>query len=355
MPGVLRQVPKMLLDPAAPLHVPARYLFRAAPWFLRFVASARPAHVVRAARALADLQALAMEQHQVLAQEVGAPELIQARGHLHLYRNEAQLAKDAGSWELRRQHGGVFETIDRAAIAALEPAVGPAYQIGQFMPDHGHCVNPYRYCLAIAEALEQAGGRILQDEILAIESADGKATGATGRAGRYGADAVVLAGGAWSARLLEPFGYRIPLESQRGYHITLCDPGLTIGRCIVPADRKVFITPMEGGIRVAGTVEFGGLERPPTPRRARLLYDDARAVFPEATITEENEFWMGHRPCLPESVPVIGPASRLPGLWLAFGHGHLGLTGSAPTARLLAPAIMGQPANLDLSAYARWC
>jgi D-amino-acid dehydrogenase len=114
----------------------------------------------------------------------------------------------------------------------------------------------------------------------------------------------------------------------------------------------VFITPMEGALRVAGTVEFGGLDRAPNESRARLLYDDLAAVFPQARFTGAEGFWMGHRPCLPDSVPVIGPAKRLPGLWFAFGHGHLGLTGSAPTARMLAPAILGRPTNTDLAPFA---
>jgi D-amino-acid dehydrogenase len=142
------------------------------------------------------------------------------------------------------------------------------------------------------------------------------------------------------------------LETQRGYHVNLPAAGIDISRPVVPADRKVFITPMEGGLRVAGTVEFGGLDGAPNEARARLLYDDLAAAFPQARRDGAEGFWMGHRPCLPDSVPVIGPAQRLRGLWFAFGHGHLGLTGSAPTARMLAPAILGQPTNQDLAPFA---
>jgi D-amino-acid dehydrogenase len=150
---------------------------------------------------------------------------------------------------------------------------------------------------------------------------------------------------------LRPLGYRIPLETQRGYHIELPAAGLRVGRCLVPSDRKVFITPMETGLRVAGTVEFGGLTRPPSPARAELLYDDLRAVLPDADTSGSSGFWMGHRPCLPDSLPVIGPSQRHGGLWFAFGHGHLGLTAAAPTAEALAAAILGQAANLNLESY----
>ncbi len=352
MPGLLRQVPRMLLDPAAPLHVPAGYWLRAAPWLSRFVAAARPATVARAAAALDGLLRLATEQHLALAREVGAPELILPRGHLYLYRRAAQLAKDAAGWELRRSYGARVETLDRARIEALEPAVGPAYTVGVFLTDHAHCAEPRRYCHAIAEAFTRAGGEILRDEIVEITTAEGRVTGARGRERAYGADHVAVAAGAWSARLLAPLGYRVPLETQRGYHVNLTGAGVEVSRPVVPADRKVFITPMECGLRVAGTVEFGGLDRRPDPDRAALLHRDFQAVFPDADIERATDYWMGHRPCLPDSVPVIGPARRVPGLWLAFGHGHLGLTGSAPTAHLLAPAILGRPTNTDLGPYA---
>lgn len=351
MPGVLRQVPRMLLDPAAPLHVPARYWLRAAPWFARFAAAARPARVKAAADALSALHQLATEQHLALAREVGAPELIQARGHLYLYRDAGQLAKDAAGWELRRRYGGRVETLDRAGIAGLEPAVGPAYTVGQFLPDHAHCVNPHRYCLAIAAALTGAGGEVLRDEVREIRTQDGRVLGVRGAERAYDADAVVVAAGAWSARLVAPLGHRIPLETQRGYHVSLPDPGVSLSRPVVPADRKVFITPMEGGLRVAGTVEFGGLERPATPGRAAQLYEDLRVALPGARTEGAEGFWMGHRPCLPDSVPVIGASGRVGGLWFAFGHGHLGLTGAAPTATMLAPVVMGRAGNVDLGAY----
>ena len=351
MPAVLRTLPKMLLDPAAPLHVPASYWLRALPWFARFAASARPARVAAAAAALGVLHALATDQHAALAAEIGASALIQPKGHLYLYRDAAQLEKDAAGWALRRAHGARVVALDRAGILALEPAVGPAYTIGQFLPDNAVCVNPHRYCTAIAAAFVQAGGSLARDGVQAITVRDGQATGVQGSAGAYEADAVVVAAGAWSTTLLRPLGYRIPLESQRGYHITLTDPGVAVGRCICPADRKVFITPMEGGLRVAGTVEFGGLSRAPSPQRAALLREDVRTAFPDARTAAVQGFWMGHRPCLPDSVPVIGPSQRIEGLYFAFGHGHLGLTGSAPTAGLLAPVVMGRAANADLSAY----
>jgi len=166
----------------------------------------------------------------------------------------------------------------------------------------------------------------------------------------YPADHVVICAGAWSTQLLAGLGYAVPLESQRGYHVTIASPGIGVTRTVVAADRKVFLTPMESGLRVAGTVEFGGLDRAPNRKRAEFLVHDLSRVFPRAKIPANWSFWMGHRPCLPDSLPVMGP-SRHRGLWLNFGHGHLGLTMSATSGDILARAICGEPSNIDLAPF----
>jgi D-amino-acid dehydrogenase len=353
MPGVLRQVPRMLLDPEGALHLPARYALRAAPWLARFVASARPARVAAIAEALSGLLFGAMEQHRRILAEEGALDLIRETGQLYLYRDRAHYAKDEAGWVLRQQHGMRLEFLDGAeAIRALEPDMQGDYALGVFIPDQGSSLNPRRQAEVVARGIERLGGTIRQEAAQAITTAEGRVTGVATAAGPLAADAVVLAAGAWSARLLAPLGIQVPMESQRGYHVMLADAGISLQRPVVPADRKAFISPMEEGLRIAGTVEFGGLDHLPTPRRAELLLRDLRMAFPQARIEKAEGFWMGHRPCLPDSLPVIGPVRRWPGLWCAFGHGHLGLTGSAPTGSVLAQAMLGPAPNLDLAPFA---
>ncbi len=353
MPGVLRQVPGMLLDPEGALHIPPRYALRAAPWLIRFVASARPARVAAIAEALSSLLYDAMERHRAILAEEGALDLIRETGQLYLYRDRAHHAKDAEGWALRQRHGMRVELLDGIdAIRTLEPEVRGDYRLGVFIPEQGSSVNPLRHARVVARGVERLGGTIRREAVTAIATEGGRVTGVATGAGPAAADAVVLAAGAWSARLLAPLGVRVPLETQRGYHVMLPEAGITLHRPVVPADRKVFVTPMEHGLRVAGTVEFGGLEAPPTPRRAELLLRDLRNVFPQARTEGAQGIWMGHRPCLPDSLPVIGPVRRWPGLWCAFGHGHLGLTGSAPTGAVLARAMLGPTPNLDLAPFA---
>ncbi len=340
MPGILATVPRMLRDPDSPLYLPWAYLPQAAPWLMRFVASARPTRVRASAAKLAALHSGAVEAHATLAHEVGVPELLLRHGHLHLYPDEAAVTKDAASWQMRRDCGHVVESLDRAAILALEPHVGSRYQAGRFLPDHATITNPLRYVQAIVAACGTQGGRVRRMEVSALRPGADEGWSVDAANGRFEFEQVVVAAGAWSRQLLDPLGIHLPLESQRGYHVQFDGAAGTINRTVVLADRKVFVTPMEQGLRVGGTVEIGGLRRPADMRRAELLRRIACETFPELKSVASSQ-WMGHRPCMPDSVPVVGPAPNHPGLWLAVGHGHLGLTDSVNTARRIADQMLG--------------
>lgn len=352
LPGIIKSVPSMLLDPRAPLHVPVDYWVRAMPWFIRFVAASNSRRVHEITEAMYRLHWDAVERHARFTREIGVPDLITTRGHLYVYRSCEQLAKDETGWSIRKRFGARVETLDRNGILDLEPEIGPNYVLGRFLPDHGHCVDPNAYCQAIARAITIRGGALVRDRVKALHARDGSIAEVEGEAARYSPARIVVAAGAHSSELLAPLGFRVPLETQRGYHIMLPPDTLDVSRCVVPADRKIFITPMASGVRVAGTVEFGGTRRPPTPARAALLKKDVADIFPRAPIPESDAFWMGHRPCLPDSLPVIGSSSRLPNLYFAFGHGHLGLTGAIATADHLSASMNADHSNhMSLDSY----
>jgi glycine/D-amino acid oxidase-like deaminating enzyme len=348
MPGVMRDAVRMLLDPAAPLRIPLSYLPKAAPWLWQFVRAARRDEVARIASVLSTLLVNSIEKHLEILDEIGASDIVRRTGQLYLYPDEGWLAKDALSWTLRSEHGLRVERLARADILALEPEVGPDYSIGMFTPDQGMSINPYRQVTAIAGDFARRGGRVVRDRVAGIEVAADRVRAVRGENAAYTCDHAVLCAGAWSAQLLAGLGYALPLESQRGYHVTIPSPGVSVARPVIAADRKVFLTPMENGLRVAGTVEFGGLMRSPTRKRVEYLLRDLARVFPRAQIPADWPFWMGHRPCFPDSLPVLGP-SRHRGLWFNFGHGHLGLTMSAKCGEIVARALYGEPSNVDLA------
>ena len=337
MPGVLASLPGMLGRADRPLYLPWRYLPHAAPWLVRFVASARPAHVAASVARLAQLHGDAVALHRALTRDVGVPELMVARGHLHLYPDAGALAKDALGWRLRADHGHAASPLERADILALEPNIPARYQRGMFLADHATIVNPWRYVQAIAAAFTARGGALQRAGIARVQREsgggwrlEGDRTGAV-----YGH--VVVAAGAWSSRLLEPLGVRLPLESQRGYHVQFRGPA-PVTRTVVFADRKVFLTPMEQGLRVGGTVEIGGIDAPANPKRATLLARIAAEAFTDLNPASATS-WMGHRPCMPDSVPYVGPVPGHRGLHVATGHGHLGLTAAPRTALEIAGAL----------------
>jgi D-amino-acid dehydrogenase len=305
MPGVLASVPGMLLDDESPLYLPLRYLPRALPWLLQFVASARPAAVQAVGAKLAAIHAGALDAHEAMARELGVPELFLRRGHLHLYPDAKALAKDAGGWRMRKEYGYQVEQLDRGGIEALEPGVAARYQVGMYLADHATILNPFRYVQAMARAYTAAGGRIVRGNVAALRTRDGRWQ-LQGLGDEVFDDAVVAAG-AWSKQLLAPLGVQLALESQRGYHLQFQGARDIVSRTVVLADRKVFVTPMEEGLRVGGTVEIGGLEAPPDARRAAVLGRIARETF-RGLDDVPTTTWMGHRPCMPDSVPVVGPA-----------------------------------------------
>ena len=342
MPGVVKTVPGMMMDPESPLFLPPGYLPRALPWLMAFVASSSPERVAQTGVKLADLHRGAIAAHEAMTREVGVPELFMRRGHLHLYPNAAALAKDAGGWRMRKEHGYDFTQLDRAGILDLEPGVGARYTIGIYMADHATILHPFRYVQAIARAFVAQGGKLVRGEVRSLAPQDGgwhlKLAD-----GERSFDHAVVAGGAWSRALLDPLGIHLKLETQRGYHVQFTGGGQAVSRTVVLADRKVFVTPMEEGLRVGGTVEIAGLTRVPDMRRAALLERFARETFAGLEQLPAKP-WMGHRPCMPDSVPVVGPAPGMRGLWLAVGHGHLGLTDSINTGARIASQLLGTTA-----------
>ncbi|MGE3627693.1 MAG: NAD(P)/FAD-dependent oxidoreductase, partial [Hyphomicrobiales bacterium] len=232
----------------------------------------------------------------------------------------------------------------------LEPSVSEAYQCGVYLPDEGMIVDPGALLHACVAALRKGGARFVKADVRGIEFGSDCPVSLKTSEGPLPFRSLVIAAGAWSARLAAVLDGHVPLETQRGYHVMLPDSGVELRRPVVAADAKCFITPMEHGLRVAGTVEFAGLEASPDMRRADALVRHARRMFPQLSVERKAE-WMGHRPCLPDTIPVIGRSPRFRNVFYAFGHGHLGLTGAPMTAQLISDLVLERPAAIDVSPY----
>ena len=349
MPGAIKDALTMLVDRKGPLHLPLHYWLQAAPWLRSFVGASGRERVETIATALHALLKDSVSSHLALAAEVGCPELVRQTGQLHLYPDEQAMRKDDASWALKRKHGLRMEQVDAKQVQALEPAVNDNYRAGVFLPDEASVTDPLQYCRSIATALQARGGEIIQAGITSLNRSGDTWTMSDG-ARNWSGKHVVISAGVWSAKLLATLGYKIPLISQRGYHVQVARSGVSLSRIVVLADRKVFINPMREGLRIAGTVEIDSIDRPPNEARALLLKEHARAGLRDPVLDNET-IWMGHRPCLPDSMPVLGAAPNHPNLWCAFGHGHLGLTGSANTAKLIARALTRNSVENELPMF----
>lgn len=351
MPGVFGKVPGWLTDPDGPLTIRPRYFPRAFPWLARFVLSARPARVAQISDALRALHRHVYDCYAPLAANARCESLIRASGALSVYRSERAFQQSQSDWQIRRDRGAELVPLLGAALREVEPSIAPAYTHAMLMPDHGYVVNPERLVKALAAQFVVDGGRIERAAVATIRRQPDRSLALVLEGGReLAADRVVVAAGAWSSRVLKGLGVRLPLETQRGYHVTLTDPGVEPRLPLAVSDGRFYATPMEGGLRVAGTVEFAGLDAPPEYRRARVLLDQVRSLYPGVR-TERFTEWMGHRPCLPDSLPAVGTPRGQPGLFLAFGHGHNGMTSGPVTGRLIADLVAGRRPFIDVAPY----
>lgn len=350
VPGLLRKAPRMLFDPNQPLFLKWGYLPKLAPWLVRYLGHANAAAVRRRAAALAPIIGDSLADHQALAAGTGAERWLRPSDYLFLYNDRAHFDSDAFGWSIRAEHGFRWDLLEGEAFRAYDPSFSPAIGCAARLRNHGHIADPGRYVKDLARHAERNGARILIGAATDIVRDGGVVSGVRVGGDTVACDTAVLAAGAWSKPLAERLGLRIPLESERGYHLELWEPTLMPRAPVMVASGKFVATPMDGRLRLAGIVEFGGLDAPPSRAAFRLLERSIRAAMPGIT-WKKTEEWMGHRPSLSDSTPVIGAVPGVAGAYLGFGHDHVGLTGGPRTGRILAQLISGTPPNLDLAPY----
>lgn len=348
-PGLLRKAPMMMLNSNFPLFLRWSYVPRLLPWLRRYMSHANDADTRRIARGLTPIVGDSVEQHKSLCGELGLGDWVTDSDYCFAYADRAAFEADKYAWELRREAGFVPELIEGSAVQDYDPALGPDITFLAVMKDHGFIRSPGGYVQALAKALTDRGGNILQAEVTDFDLTDGKITGVQTSTGAIPCNAAVLATGVWSKPMMAKLGLNVPLESERGYHVVF--EGATGGprQPTMIASGKFVATPMEQGLRCAGIVEFGGLEAGPSRAPLDLLRRHVMGAFPGLSATDEIE-WLGHRPAPSDSLPLIGEVGQSR-VFTAFGHHHIGLTGGPKTGRLVAGLITGQPVNTDLAPY----
>ncbi len=350
VPGLMLKAPKMLLDPDQPLFLKWGYLPRLLPFLANYLKHGSADQVERTSQALATLLHDSPDQHLALARGTPAEEFVKPGSYLFGYADKAAFDADAFGWDVRKKRGYDYRELTAAELEAYDPALNGRFGYGVECPNHGLITDPGAYVAALAKHFVAQGGALKTGSLEDFEISDGTSITARTDAGTIEADEFVLATGAWSGTIARKLGISVPLESERGYHVEFVNPSITLKSPIMVAAGKFVASSMNGRLRCAGVVEFGGLEAEPSKAPFDLLKRKVAQLFPDLTYTDVVE-WMGHRPATADSIPVIGQTPGARNVYVGYGHHHIGLTGGPKTGRWLAQMITRENVNTDLSAY----
>ena len=337
-PDVLRTLPSLLFDRNSPLSIRRAALPTLAPWLLRFARQSLPGAALRNAHAIAALMAEALPGWEALADRIGGADLLQRRGCLYLYESEKAAQSARADLAFRKDLGVAVEMLDSAELIAMEPDIPQMPGGAAFFPNAVFMADPGVMVARLATAARAAGVGFITAGVEGL-SRDQGLVRLTGPGLVLGARRVVIAAGAHSKRLALMAGDRVPLDTERGYHVEWDMPTPRLSRPCCPTARGFYLCPMSGRLRVAGTVELGGLTASPSPHRIARLIEGAKAFFPDLEAPDRE--WMGFRPSMPDSLPVIGPSRGGAEVIHAYGHGHVGLTLAPVTAGFVAALVSG--------------
>lgn len=351
VPGLISRAPRMLFDPKQPLFLKWPYLPKLAPWLFRYLKNATMEGVNRRAAAMMHIIGDSLADHQALARGTGAEKWIVPNDYLYLYSNRAHFEADKFGWDVRARYGFEWETLEGEAFYRYDPAFDASLGFAAKLPNHGRITDPGQYVKDLAAHVVANGGRLIKAEVSDIVCENGMVTGVKAGGDTISCDSAIVATGIWSGPLAKKLGISVPLESERGYHVELWEPNMMPRVPVMIASGKFVATPMEGRLRLAGIVEFGGLDAPASRAPFDLLYWNVKASMPELTWKKSTE-WMGHRPSVSDSMPLIGEVSTAKNAYLGFGHDHVGLTGGPKTGRVLSQLVSGRTPNIDLTPFA---
>ncbi len=348
LPGLWRRIPALMIGPRRPLHVRLAHWPWMLPWGLAFVRQGTEARVRRAADAMEILCGPSIELYRRHLAGTGEDLLVRDSAYIHAFRDARRATLGALDYRIRQEKGALLEIIGADGLREVEPALSREFQAAVVIHGQARAMAPGRLARVLAEKARSLGARFETARITALSKSGARWAVETDKR-RFEVNRVVVALGAWSAELLRPLGIKVPLAAERGYHMEFPDPGVEINNSVMDTDAKIVASAMEGGARFAGQAEFGAVDAPPDHRITARIARCAREMFPDLAQTEPRA-WMGRRPSLPDSLPLIGEFEGMPGLHAAFGHSHYGLMMAPKTGELLADLLTARQANTGTDA-----
>ena len=347
-PDIVIDIPSMLFSSTGPLAIKWSYIPKMIPWFLKFIKNCTKKKMMHTAKYMHQILDLALPAYDELFEEIDISGLIENKGIIYFWTD-----KDLKSRELeiniRKELGVKQQLLKPHEIHDLEPHIKQIYHGGVLYPQARHTRNPRKILLKLFDLFIKRGGRFEKKNVQSISYGDDDKPVIKTDLDFFKFDKAVIACGAFSKKITDKLDEKIPMETERGYHVHFKNHDHLLSRPVIFLNRGFGITPMEQGLRVVGTVEFGGLDNPPSKKRILNLVNNAKYLFPE--LKEHHDEWLGFRPTLPDFLPVIGPSKKNKNLFYSFGHNHLGWTLGAISGKIISKMIAEENTNLDLSPY----
>ncbi|WP_429817426.1 NAD(P)/FAD-dependent oxidoreductase [Ensifer sp. B1-9] len=350
-PGILTKIPKWLLDPHGPLFVRPRDFLGQIPWLMEFLWAGRRSRVLEIANALAPLLQHAEDDYRELLEKTNIAGSLISTETIMAFNSRADYEKDKFTWDLRARHGLKHRFLGLSDLRSIEPALQGRITCGALLEGWLRFSEPGLVWQRLTQFFVSYGGRIRIGNADCIEVDGGRATGVRLADGQFvKVKQLVVCAGAWSGRLVKSLGIRIPVAALQGYHNHLPHPGIKLNNAVLYANGGFVVTPMQSGIRVGGTIEIAHPDSKPNLSRADIITRKALDILPGLQIAGGKQ-WMGPHPSMPDSMPVIGCAPHHQNVVLAFGHGQIGMTLGATTAKIVADLVTGRRPSLELGPF----
>ena len=346
-PDVLTDIPSMLLGSRGPLALKWNYVFKMIPWFIKFIMNCSKKNMMHTAKNMHQILDLALPAYDELFEEIDINGLVENKGIIYIWNDKNLKSRELEN-SIRKELGVDHQILSPKEIHDLEPNIKPIYHGGVFYNYARHARNPKKILIKLFENFIQKGGKFLKLNVQELNFDDNKPV-IRSEVQRFIFDKLVITCGAFSKQLTDKLHENIPLDTERGYHIHFKDYDHLISRPVVHANYGFGLTPMEQGLRVVGTVEFGGLNNPLTKARIKNLIENAKEMLDG--LPEHEDEWLGFRPSLPDFLPVIGPSKNYKNVFYSFGHHHLGWTLGAISGKIISKMITNENTNLDLKPY----
>ena len=347
-PDILIDIPSMLLSSNGPLALKWNYVPKMIPWFFKFIKNCTKKNMMHTAKYMHQILDLALPAYDELFENIDMSGLVENKGIIYFWTNK-DLKSRRLEIDIRNKLGVKQQLLTPHEIHDLEPHIKKIYHAGVLYPYARHAKNPKKILLKLFNYFLEKGGHFVKQNVSTISFTPEEKPLVKTELDSYTFGKLVLACGAFSKQLTDQVDEKIPLDTERGYHVHFKGYDHLLSRPVIFLNRGFGITPMEQGLRVVGTVEFGGLNNPPSKKRIKNLINNAKYLFPE--LGKHEDEWLGFRPTLPDFLPVMGPSKNYKNLFYSFGHHHLGWTLGAISGKIISKMISGEKTNLDLEPY----